>query len=120
MHIHTLEDHYIKNCQKLIKRLSYKAGTVWAAEDCVHEAYARAIRYIESCDNDKDFNKWFTTILNNVLIDYKNAERGQIHEYEEEEISRDDCQRCIQTDWKEESSAEGNSHPLFQARVYSY
>jgi RNA polymerase sigma factor (sigma-70 family) len=75
MHIHTLEDHYIKNCQKLIKRLSYKAGTVWAAEDCVHEAYARAIRYIESCDNDKDFNKWFTTILNNVLIDYKNIQR---------------------------------------------
>jgi RNA polymerase sigma factor (sigma-70 family) len=83
--MHILEEHYRTNKAKLVKRLSFRAGTTWAAEDVVQEAYLRAWKYFGSLSDPKEFPKWFSTILNNCLVDYKNLERGQIPEYEEED-----------------------------------
>lgn len=71
----TIEDYYLKNRSRLIKKMTYRAGSVWAAEDIVHSAFERALRYQDSCDLDR-FGQWFSLILNNVLRDHYNEERG--------------------------------------------
>lgn len=70
-----VEDHYREHSQKYLKRLTYRAGTEWDAEDVLHEAYARAIRSIHAFDGS-NFDRWFATILNNALRDHKNGESG--------------------------------------------
>lgn len=73
-----LTEHYNKNFKKLVKKMSFRSGTQWAAEDIVQEAYARALKYIGSFQDGKDFNNWFTTILNNSLYEHQNVERGMV------------------------------------------
>jgi len=80
-----LTEHYNKNFKKLVKKMSFRAGTQWAAEDIVQEAYARALKYIGSFQDGKDFNNWFTTILNNSLYEHQNVERGMVVPEEVEE-----------------------------------
>lgn len=75
MAVPVIEQHYIDNFTKLVKRYSWRAGTIQAAEDVVQEAYYRALRYNRSF-NGEDFNRWFSTILNNCLREHKNAEKG--------------------------------------------
>ena len=72
-----IEQHYIDNHQRLIKKMSFRAGTMWSAEDVVHTAYERAIRYRRSC-RDGMFGQWFSMLLNNALRDFKDLERGYI------------------------------------------
>lgn len=80
-----LTEHYEKNFKRLVKKMSFRAGTQWAAEDIVQEAYARALKYIGSFQEGKDFGNWFTTILNNSLYEYQNVERGMVVPEEVEE-----------------------------------
>lgn len=82
-----IEEHYRKNRQRLLKRLSFRAGTIWAAEDIVQEAYARAIKYNKSYSG-AGLDPWISTIVNNVLHEYHNAERvyGGYGEDEEEAV----------------------------------
>lgn len=75
MELSTLEKHYEENFSKLVKKMSFRAGTQWAGEDVVQMAYERAIRYRHSCDPER-IGQWFNTILNNALRDYRNAENG--------------------------------------------
>jgi DNA-directed RNA polymerase specialized sigma24 family protein len=70
-----IENHYIENRQRLIKRMAFRAGTPQAAEDIIQTAYERALRYHKSCDVNR-FGQWFSMLLNNALRDYKNEERG--------------------------------------------
>lgn len=84
MSIPAIEEHYRQNRQKLVKKFSFRAGSPEGGEDVVQEAYARAIQYKESC-NDERFDQWFSTILNNCLRDFKNEERGYVQEDEDEE-----------------------------------
>lgn len=70
-----IEKYYRDNYTKFIKKLTFRAGTVWAAEDVLHSAFERAIRYSNSCDPER-FPQWFSMILNNALRDYLNEERG--------------------------------------------
>lgn len=89
MNIVTL--HYKENYRKLIKKMTFRAGTEWDAEDVVHEAYARALRYIDSFDG-RDFNRWFTTILNNCLREHKNNEKGLTHQsFDEDDVDGTPC-----------------------------
>lgn len=80
-----IEQHYLDNRQRLVKKLTFRAGTPEAGEDIVQTAYERAIRYRRSCDPER-FNQWFAMLLNNALRDYKNEERGytQLEDGEEE------------------------------------
>lgn len=70
-----IEQHYREFYPKLVKRMSFRAGTVWAAEDVVQTAYERAIRYKEACDPER-FIPWFKVILDNAFYAYKNQENG--------------------------------------------
>lgn len=71
--------------------MTFRAGTEWDAEDVVQEAYARALKYYGSF-NGEDFGRWFSTILNNTLREYKNIEKGVAAEsFEEEESAGTTC-----------------------------
>lgn len=72
-----INQHYIDNHQRLIKKMSFRAGTIWSAEDVVHTAYERAIRYRRNC-REGMFGQWFSMLLNNALRDFKDLERGYI------------------------------------------
>lgn len=75
MQVSLIEKHYVENYSRLVKRMSFRAGTIWAAEDIVQTAYERAIRFRRTCDEAR-FNQWFSTILNNSLRDFKSEEHG--------------------------------------------
>lgn len=82
--IHTIEEHYRDNFQRLCKRMSFRAGEEWSGQDVVQEAYARALKYHRSFNGD-NFDRWFHTILNNALREYKNIQKGHTTiEYEDE------------------------------------
>lgn len=75
--------------------MGFRAGTHWAGEDVVQTAYMRAVKYYRTLHGE-EFEKWFATILNNSLRDYKNQERewqrGIVHTYvEDEEESNEQC-----------------------------
>lgn len=83
-----LEEHYRENRIRMLKRLTYRAGTEWDAEDILHDAYERALKYASSF-NGQNFGAWFNTILNNALKEHKNASKGifiPIEDIEEEGI----------------------------------
>ena len=92
MEVPLIEKHYRENRNKLVKKLSYRAGTEEAAEDVIQEAYYRALKYFASFRQQDNFNKWFSTILNNCLREYKNIENGHsASEFEEEEAEGTAC-----------------------------
>lgn len=71
MHVEVIEDHFRKHYQRILKRMTFRAGEQWTAEDIVQTAYERAIRYRESCD-ERGIGAWFERILTNAFNDYKN------------------------------------------------
>ena len=80
-----IEQHYLDNRQKLVKKMTFRAGSPEAGEDVVQTAYERAIRYRRSCDPER-FNQWFAMLMNNALRDFKNEEKGYIYvELDEDE-----------------------------------
>ena len=84
-----VEQHYRENKLKYLKGLTFRSGTQWDAEDILHDAYERAIKYAPSFNGD-DFGAWFRTILNNALRDHMNASKGHfisLDEIEEEAIT---------------------------------
>jgi len=87
-----LEDHYRNQRHKYVKRMSWRAGDVFAAEDVVQEAYARAMKYYGSFTGDiEDFGRWYNTIANNCLREFKNAEKGYSPVEAEPEEESYDC-----------------------------
>ena len=79
-----IEQHYKDNHNRFIKRMTFRAGTEWDAQDIVQDAYERALRYYKSFDGT-NFDKWFSTILNNSLKDFKSKEKGfATSEFDEE------------------------------------
>lgn len=86
-----IEAHYKENYQRLLKRLTFRCGTQWDAEDVIQETYARCLKYFKPA-YVKNFNNWFTSILNNAIRDHKAAERGTIIiSFEEEEVEGLPC-----------------------------
>jgi RNA polymerase sigma factor (sigma-70 family) len=74
----TIAEHYVKNFDSLVKKLSYRAGTQWDAEDAIHDAYERALKYFPSFNPDKGpFALWFSRLLSNALKDHYNANLGR-------------------------------------------
>lgn len=88
-----IQQHYVDNYRRLMKRMTFRAGTEWDAEDVIQESYARALKYFKSFDGKKyNLNQWFMTILNNTLRDHKNSEKGfAATTFEEEEMSGTPC-----------------------------
>jgi len=83
-----IDKHYRENKNRYMKRLTFRAGTEWDAEDILHDAYERALKYAPSFNGD-DFGAWFNTIVNNALRDHMNASKGyfvSIDDIDEEAI----------------------------------
>ncbi len=79
-----IEQHYKDHHKRLFKRMGFRAGEEWSGEDVVQTAYERALKYSRSF-NGEDFDRWFNTILNNTLREYKNIQKGHVaFEYEDE------------------------------------
>lgn len=84
-----IEKYYTENYNQLINRVKRRCGGVINAEDVVQEAFARAIKYKDSFDDQRrPYEAWFNTILNNSLRDFQRQERlyGMNLEFEEEKI----------------------------------
>jgi RNA polymerase sigma factor (sigma-70 family) len=87
-----IEQHYRDNYRKLLKIMTFRAGTEWDAADVIQEAYARAVKYYRNYDKAQPFDAWFKTILNNALRQHKNAEMGLVtNSFEEEEAEGIPC-----------------------------
>lgn len=87
-----LEQHYRDNYRRYVKRMTFRAGTEWDAEDVVHDAYERALRYYNSFDGG-NIDRWFNTILTNALKDFKANEKGfATSEFDEEESEGTPCE----------------------------
>lgn len=85
MHIPAIEEHFLQHRDSYAKRFGRRVGVPELGEDLVQEAYARVLKY-QTTFNGEDFDKWFRTILNNCLRDYRNEEKGRIPvEFDEEE-----------------------------------
>lgn len=111
-----IEAHYKENYQRLMKRLTFRCGTQWDAEDVLQEAYARCLKYFKP-EYVKNFNNWFTSVLNNTIRDHKAADRGSlVVSFEEEEVEGLPC-----TQYPDRVSIEIaaliNSKPKQQAEV---
>lgn len=93
-----IANHFEKNFDTLVKKVSGRAGGAYNAEDVVQEAYARALKYSDAF-NEKyaSFDTWFATILNNSLKDFKKDERhsGTFVELEEHHIFSDEDENYI-------------------------
>lgn len=90
-----IEEHYRNNYRKLVKRMTFRSGTEWDAEDIVQEAYERALRYIKAYDG-RNFDNWFNTILNNTLREHKNNEKGfAATSFEEDEMDGTPCTHYV-------------------------
>ena len=89
MTIPLIENHYLKNRGKLVKRMYFRTGSNAAAEDIVQTAYERAIRYSHTMKGDS-FDKWFSIIIRNSLHEYYDAERGYSHWEDDDEETTDD------------------------------
>lgn len=91
-----LQQHYEENYKRLIKSVTWRADTEWAAEDCVQEAYTRCMIYWDSYNPETEFSKWFSIILTNCINDYKNEERGHSAEEFNEELTEGvDCDKHV-------------------------
>lgn len=81
-----VEQHFRENYDTLVKRI--KARSCSVPEDVVQEAYYRALKYYKSYSKDKDFDRWFNTILNNSLrsVKLEERERGIVRAVDEETL----------------------------------
>ena len=80
-----IEKHFKESRLRVIKRLTFKAGSPEAAEDILQEAYYRALKYSNSYDG-RAFDNWFSRIINSCFMDYKRQENG----LSTEELTDDD------------------------------
>lgn len=111
-----IEDHYNQNRRKLLKRLTFRAGTEWDAEDILQDSYERALKYIHSFSGD-DIGPWFNTIVNNALREHKNASKGYVaHPFEEEEEEGIPCNHYSERVVKEIYEMIGKREPA-QAEI---
>jgi RNA polymerase sigma factor (sigma-70 family) len=88
-----IEEFYAKNFNNLVKKLTFRAGTPWDAEDAIHDAFERAIKYFASFDPDKStFPMWFNRILVNAIKDHYNRNQGRNDvEFEEDMVDGIPC-----------------------------
>ena len=85
-----IEDHYRSNFKHLVMRFRGPSGSRHNGEDIVQEAYTRAMKYWHSFNVDRDFKRWFSTILLRCLKDKIKDEKE--HGFFEGEIITSDTQ----------------------------
>lgn len=68
-----IETFYRSQYGQLVKRMTWVTGSHHDAEDIVHDAFEKAMKYINSCNSD--FERWFNVILSNCFKDHQNRAR---------------------------------------------
>jgi RNA polymerase sigma factor (sigma-70 family) len=81
-----IEKHYQDCRERIVKRITFRVGSVEAAEDIVQEAYYRIIKYRDSYHRGRPLDNWFSTVLRNCISEYKNKERGQPQPDEDNDV----------------------------------
>lgn len=77
--------YFKENYRHLINIARRRVGnySLYAAEDAVQEAFARACKYQKSYNRKESFDKWFKGILHNCINQIKRDERNQGVSYED-------------------------------------
>lgn len=94
----TSETIYLEHFQmmfgKLTKKLAFRAGTIWDAEDALMDAYERAWKYLATFDPEKNaFPMWMSRIISNAVKDHINKNKGIAEmEFDEEMADGYDCE----------------------------
>lgn len=86
-----IETYYKENYSRILKRLSFRAGTQWDAEDVAQEAFTRALKYGPKTVIG-DMHRWFSLIITNALRDHMNAANG--YSYVEESSLEEESVDC--------------------------
>lgn len=105
-----IEEFYVENREKLVKRVSFRVGGVHNAEDVVQEAFVRALQYRSSFNPEvQEFGAWFNTILNNAARAFKREDKmegmttTELTEPLEDDLAREVMSSTIEkeiADWK--------------------
>jgi RNA polymerase sigma factor (sigma-70 family) len=106
-----IQKHYEKNADRVDEDLKIIRGraTVYAnrrlknwqdAEDCVQEAYCRAIAYSDGFKEGSDFDCWFFIILANVInnLIYKRDSSPEMISIDEEVLTEEEEPQYIPRD----------------------
>jgi RNA polymerase sigma factor (sigma-70 family) len=75
-----INKHYRENYDRLIKKTTYRVPnrSKHLAEECVQEAYARALKYFKTFNPKQDvFEKWFEGVLRNSVNDCRSIEKDR-------------------------------------------
>jgi len=63
--------HYTKNKGTLMNKIKRRVFDHQDAEDVLMDAFVKAISYQHAYDPKQEVGKWFNTILNNAIRDYR-------------------------------------------------
>lgn len=88
-----INDHYTKNHKQLIHKFGWFCKNPEDGEDCVHDAYERAMKYYDPDNPPLNFEHWFARILYTAMLDHKKKALGLSMEYEEEKYEGIPCQQ---------------------------
>jgi len=67
-----LESFYKENYKPLCIKWARRAGSYENAEDCIQEAFTRALKYIDSFNRDgSEFGAWLNSIINRCVKQIK-------------------------------------------------
>ena len=88
-----LTEFYNKERDLLVKRTRGRVTGVMDAEDCVHDAFVKALSALEQYDGKREIGAWFNTILNRCVSDWhrKNRLQGMTVEVDERNGGLQDC-----------------------------
>lgn len=101
-----IEELYTQEARNYIARFARSTGSVHMAEDIVHEAFERAMRYYDAYDQDQDLKRWMALILRNTYRDMMRIERGTpTIELDEFEHQGAECDGLIRRVWREVKEA---------------
>ncbi|AXH71996.1 MAG: DNA-directed RNA polymerase sigma [Podoviridae sp. ctbj_2] len=110
-----IEDFYVANAPTFVKRYTRSAGSEAIAEDIVHNAFERALRYIDAYDEKQDLERWFSLILRNSYRDCMREERGQPTELLDEfDHQGAECDGLIRRTWLEVEKLIDKTIPAHQ------
>ena len=86
-----IENHYRENYDRIIKRMTFRAGGIHQAEDIVQEGFIKVFQRISSFRREGSFEGWIKRIMINQALNHYRKNRKQpffsvIEEIDETEI----------------------------------
>lgn len=108
-----IEELYNKQANTYVKRFTRSTGSEAIAQDIVHDAFERAMKYYDAYDEQQEIERWFSLILRNSYRDFMKTERGQPTElFDEFDVQGSDCDGLIRRIWDEVTTLIEESNPV--------